>query len=182
MNFGGRIQSVRDELRLTQAEVADRARSYLPDAERSKLKQQTIQTIEARDSRRSNYAAVICQALGIRLEWGLTGQGPKWLTDAPVAEGRLSEQAARYGAYSENDRVLRALATIHDSMVRRLVLKTAEHGARGYLTAAHAAALTALIDAIRPERCCQSSDLDDGHDLDAARAEDERRAVGGTDA
>ena len=70
MNLGGRIKQVREELRWSQEELARRA--GMPG------KQQTIQALETRDSKRSDYAAVLCNALGVNLQWALTGEGPRW--------------------------------------------------------------------------------------------------------
>jgi phage repressor protein C with HTH and peptisase S24 domain len=76
MNLGGRIKKVREQLKLTQEELARRAR--LPG------KQQTIQALETRDSKRSEYAAALCDALGVNLQWALTGQGPQWRKNGEV--------------------------------------------------------------------------------------------------
>lgn len=71
MNFGARIKAVREEKGLGQAELA--ARAGFP------VRQQTIQSLEQRGSKRSEHAPAICAALGIRLEWALTGTGEKWV-------------------------------------------------------------------------------------------------------
>lgn len=70
MNFGGRIKHVREQQNLTQDELAARVGGG--------IRQSTIQSIENRDSVRSQYASAICKALGLNLTWALTGQGYQW--------------------------------------------------------------------------------------------------------
>lgn len=85
MNLGGRIKQVREELRWSQEELARRA--GMPG------RQQTIQALEMRDSKRSDYAAVLCNALGVNLQWALTGDGPKWSDDhTPGPAGHRVEE------------------------------------------------------------------------------------------
>lgn len=79
MNFGGRLRFEREARGLTQADLCARAAAL-----GHKVTQQDITSLERRDSRRSQHAPAICQALGVDLVYMLTGEGPR--PAVPVAE------------------------------------------------------------------------------------------------
>lgn len=90
MNFGGRIKAEREARGLSQRQLAT-----LAGMEEEKG-QQTISILERRDSKRSDWAAQLARALGVRIEYALTGQGEKYLT--PSARGQGAEGAGYVAA------------------------------------------------------------------------------------
>lgn len=72
MNFGKRIEAERIAQGFSQQRLCDLAGMTGRSA------QQALDSIEKRDSSRTRYAAALARALGLRLEYALTGQGPKF--------------------------------------------------------------------------------------------------------
>lgn len=79
MNFGDRVKEERESRGWTQDHLAQRAG----------IKQQNIHAIESRSSKRSEFAPMIAEALGVELEWLMTGRGPKH-------SGQIAERMSRY--------------------------------------------------------------------------------------
>lgn len=72
MNFGGRLRFEREARGLTQEEVCERAAAL-----GHRVTQQDITSLERRDSKRSQHAPAICEAIGLDLTYMLTGVRPK---------------------------------------------------------------------------------------------------------
>jgi transcriptional regulator with XRE-family HTH domain len=120
MNFGRRIKAERVAQQMSQIDLALKA--GLP----RKNGQQVVQKIEDRDSSRTKYAAALAKALGVHVNWALTGEGPKWLMPRPdnpdavdyvpkTSSGLLgTEQRARIGnrIFSEMQRTGRTLKEV----------------------------------------------------------------------
>lgn len=79
MNFGEKIKKVRLSKDWTQDYLAKAASQLRGD---KKITQQVIQALEDRKSMKSIYAADICKALGIRLNWAVFNTGPQWEREA----------------------------------------------------------------------------------------------------
>lgn len=90
MNLGGRIKAERESRRWAQAELARRAE--LPE----ESGQQTIQKLEERNSERSKYAPALAKALGLNLQYALTGEGPKYVSEAGKSVGVREKFAGDY--------------------------------------------------------------------------------------
>ncbi|MCU7845324.1 MAG: helix-turn-helix transcriptional regulator [Candidatus Thiodiazotropha sp. (ex Monitilora ramsayi)] len=76
MALGQRTKAERDAQGLTQEELAEKAG----------IKQQTLQALEKRNSRRSEHAAALAVALGVNLEWLIDGKGKKRGGSHAIAE------------------------------------------------------------------------------------------------
>lgn len=76
MKFGGRIKAEREARKWSQKQLALKA-GLPPDSG-----QQTVAILEERDSSRSTYAPALARALGLTLEYALTGQGVKYVESA----------------------------------------------------------------------------------------------------
>lgn len=83
MALGARIRQRRKEFRLTQLELAQLIG----------VNQSTIQSLEARDTKKSEHEAALAEVLGVTLNWLRTGSGPKYPPAAAV-----QEPAAPYSA------------------------------------------------------------------------------------
>lgn len=77
MNFGARIKQQRLLREWSQQELATRA-GLPPESG-----QQTVAAIEDRDSKRSQYAQQLCDALRIDIRWALSGEGEAVQYGAP---------------------------------------------------------------------------------------------------
>lgn len=98
MNLGGRIRQRRNELTWTQGALCDRVNLGLPDGEG--LTQQALGVLEKRDSKTSEFAVRIADALGVSVRWLMDGSGQPGDTDWPFS--RVNR--ARWDACSPEDR------------------------------------------------------------------------------
>lgn len=71
MNLGRRIDKCLEELGWRQVDLLAR----VPDLEPA-----TLSALIKRDSKWSDHAIAIAEALGVHLHWLLSGVGPKWLS------------------------------------------------------------------------------------------------------
>jgi transcriptional regulator with XRE-family HTH domain len=91
MNLGARIKEVRERLNISQPELS----------RKSGISQQALSNLEQRDSKTSEWAPHIADALGVSLRWLLTGSGrPEDMDRWPF--GRVDR--ARWDRASDEDR------------------------------------------------------------------------------
>ena len=84
MKAGGRVQQEREALGWTQEGLAAKV-SRLGRS----VHQTTIDKIEKRDSARPQCAPELAKALGVNLQWLLTGKGPKQLDEIATNQHRI---------------------------------------------------------------------------------------------
>ncbi len=91
MNLGGRVKQERETRGWSQPQLASRI---------SGLSQQALAALESRDSKTSEFAVGLADALGVSLRWLISGDGRKDDTDWPFAR----VQRARWDACDDVDR------------------------------------------------------------------------------
>lgn len=85
MAMGARIKSEREGLGWTQQQLADRVNEHLREGEKP-LTQQALDRLEKRDSKTSEFAIRLADALNVSVRWMLDGQAPReGSTDEPGA-------------------------------------------------------------------------------------------------
>ena len=85
MNLGGRVKQERERLKLSQPQLA---------AKVDNMTQQALGALESRDSKTSDKAPALADALGVSLRWLLTGEGRSTDRDWPfdrVKRGRWDD-------------------------------------------------------------------------------------------
>lgn len=90
MNLGGRVKQERERLKLSQPQLSEKV----------KMSQQRLGALESRDSKTSDCAGALADALGVSLRWLLTGEGRPTDKDWPFDRVRR----ARWDACDDADR------------------------------------------------------------------------------
>lgn len=132
MNLGKRVESERQARDWSQPKLVQLVNAQRLTAESgATLSQQALDRLEKRDSKTSDFAPQLADALGVSLRWLLTGEGRKNDLDWPF--DRVDRR--RWAGCSEADRgyvqagINRALDECESGMVRRPAFALADQAA-----------------------------------------------------